>query len=158
MLGQIRVVQDDRKAVFIEFDHPVKFKMNQIVNVSDKKKARSLKQNSMYWAFITWCINPFGGDLQSQGHFSSDALHENIKEWIMASHSHDFPIDQKFTTTELNRKQFTEFFDLVNQELMVDILGVDTSGFWAEYERFKEWAQYNEPDFKTFMEEQYGRI
>lgn len=157
MLGRISVVQEDKKAVFIEFDRPVKFKMNQIVNVSDRKQVRTLKQNAMYWAFLTWCINPFGGDLQSQGHFSIDALHENIKEWIVATHRRDFNISSRFTTTELDKKQFREYFDLVNQELMVDILGVDTSGFWAEYDRFQKWAEYNEPDFRTYMEEQYAR-
>ncbi|HBR28402.1 MAG TPA: hypothetical protein DD789_03070, partial [Firmicutes bacterium] len=136
MLGQIKVVQSDGKAVFIEFDKPVQFKMNQIVNVTGRKKVRTLRQNAMYWAFLTWCINPFGGDLQSQGHFSVDALHENIKEWIMASHGHDFLISKKFSTTELNPKQFQKYFDIVNHELLVDILEVDTSGFWQEYKAF----------------------
>ena len=156
MLGQVKAVQKDKKAVFIVFDRPARFKMNQVVNVSDRKQVRTLKQNAMYWAFLSWCISPFGGDLQSLGHFSVDALHENIKEWLMATHKRDFNIDGKFTTTELDKKQFAEFFNLVNQELMVDILEIDTSGFWVEYERFKEWAQYNEPDFRTFMDGQHG--
>ena len=157
MLGQIRVVQDDQKAVFIEFDRPCNFKMSQVVNVSGRKQVRTLKQNAMYWAFLSWCINPFGGDLQSSGHFSVDALHENIKEWIVATHRHQFNIDSKFTTTELDKKQFAEFFDIVNLELMVEILERDTSEFWVEYDRFKEWAEYNEPDFRAYMEEHYTK-
>ena len=156
MLGQVKVVQSDGKAVFIEFDKPVQFKMDQIVNVSGKKKVRTLRQNAMYWSFLTWCINPFGGDMQSQGHFSVDALHANIKEWIMDSHGHDFQIDRKFTTTDLNPKQFQKFFDLVNYELMVDILEVETSGFWADYERYRAWTEYNGEDFGRYMEESYG--
>jgi len=156
LLGQIKAVQDDRKAVFIEFRSPVKYQMNQIVNVSDQKQVRTLKQNAIYWAFLTWCINPYGGDLQSQGHFSIDALHENIKGWIIVTHNKDFNVQGRFTTTELDKKQFNKFFDLVNLELMVEILGVDTSGFWEEYDRFREWAEYNEPDFGAFMAECHG--
>lgn len=158
MLGKITVIQKDRKAVFIEFDKPVDFKINQIVNVSERKKVRTLKQNAMYWAFLTWCIHPFGGDLQSQGHFSVDALHADIKAWFTMTHGHEFPMDGKFTTTELDIKQFRRYFDIVNQELMVDTLGVDTSGFWADYERYRAWAEYNEENIGRYMEERYGRV
>ena len=153
MLGQVRAVQDDKKAVFVEFEEPCRFKMGDTVNVSDQKKKRTLKQNALYWVFLTWCIHPFGGDLQSQGHFSVDALHENIKEWFTATHRRQFNINGKFSTTSLNKKQFKEFFDLVNLELMVDILGVDTSGFWDEYEKYYEWIEYNPEDFQAYMDE-----
>lgn len=153
MLGKVSAIQDDSKAVFIQFDQKCKFKLNEPVNVSNQRFKRTLKQNSFYWAYLTWCIHPFGGDLQSQGHFSVDAFHEDVKAWIEASHSHDFPIDKKFSTAGLDKKDFARFFDLVNAELMVEILGVDTSPFFIEYEKYRRWAEYNEPDFRRFMDE-----
>jgi hypothetical protein len=127
--------------------------MGETVNVTKKRKARTLKQNALYWCFLSWCIHPFGGDLQSSGHFSIDALHEDIKAWFKATHRHDFNINGRFSTADLNKKKFKEFFDLVNLELMIDILGVDTSGFWKEYEKYGTWTNYNDEDFRTFMDE-----
>lgn len=158
MLGKITVVQEDRKAVFVELEQPGRFKIGDTVNVSKKKQNRTLKQNSMYWAFLTWCIHPAGGDLQSQGHFSKDALHENIKAWIKVEHKHDFNVEEEFTTTELDKKQFGEFFDIINHELMVEKLGLDTSGFWAEYEKYTRWVDFNNDDFRSFMDEQVSEV
>ncbi len=154
MLGKVSVIQSDKKAVFIKFENPCKFKMGETVNVSNQKRKRTLKQNAFYWVFLTWLIHPYGGDLQSQGHFSVDALHEDIKAWITMTHKHDFDIRKRFSTAELDQKQFRKFFDLVNQELMVDILGVDTSGFWKEYEKYSRWVEYNSEDFQAYMDEQ----
>jgi hypothetical protein len=158
MVGKVTAVQDDHKAIFVELEKPTNLKVGDEVNVSKQKHKRTLKQNSMYWAFISWCIHKNGGNLQAQGHFSVNALHDNIKEWIESAHSHDFPIDNKFTTTELDRKQFKEFFDLVSQELMVEILGVDTSRFWRDYEKYPKWSLYNRDDFKGYMDEIYHDI
>lgn len=153
MIGRVTVVQDDKTAVFVQFDRPGVFKMGDEVNVSKQRKQRSLQQNRLYWAFLTWLIHPAGGDLRSQGHFSTDALHQDIKAWIESEHQHDFPIDKKFSTTELTTQQFNEFLDLVSQELFTEFLGVDVSGFWVEYGKFSRWSEYNEPDMKTYMDE-----
>jgi len=153
MIGRVTVVQNDNKAVWVEFDQPCKFRMGDEVNVGKKRHIRTLQQNRLYWAFLTWLIHPAGGNLREQGHFSTNALHEDVKAWIESEHNHDFPIDTKFSTAELSTKQFNEFIDLVNQELFVEILGVDTSGFWREYERFSKWAEYNSDDMKAYMDE-----
>jgi hypothetical protein len=132
MIGLIRAMQDDNKAVFIEFSTSAKFKMNQPVEVKVKRSIRTLPQNALYWSFLSWCISPEGGDLQSQGHFSIDALHEDIKSWFKSTHKHDFDIDKVFTTTELNAKEFGEYFEIVNAELMIQFFGIDTSGFFKD--------------------------
>lgn len=151
MLGIITVIQDDCKAVFVELQEPANFKMGEQVNISKAKKIRSLKQNALYWVFLTWLINPFGGDLQSQGHFSVDSLHDNIKEWIKMTHPHQFNVDKKFSTAELSKKDFGLFFDLVKQELFTEILGVDILGFEKDYEKYSSWSQYSTGDMNEFL-------
>lgn len=153
MLGIIKVIQDDLKAIFIEFPDKCKFKEGEQINVSSEKKKRTLKQNALYWAFLTWLIHPFGGDMQSAGHFSTDGLHENLKAYTENNAPHDFPYDNKFSTRELTKEEFTRWFDWISQDLIVDKLGVDTSGFWAEYEKYGKWIEYNNDDFRRFMDE-----
>jgi hypothetical protein len=136
MLGKVTVIQSDNKAAFIEFQEPVKFKLNQLVEVKEHRKKRSLNQNALYWSWLTWCISPEGGDLIDQGFFSPDALHESIKAWIADKYPHQFTIKaiNKFTTTELNTKEFNEYLGIVDRELMVNFFGIDTSQFWGEAE------------------------
>ena len=154
MLGRVTVVQDDKKAVCIVFDAPVKFKPDEQVNVTRKRKQRTLKQNRMYWAYLTWCIHPAGGNLQEMGHFSTDALHEDIKAWFKETHKEDFEIiDGKFSTAELDRQAFKRFFDIVNQELMVEFFEIDTSGYWRDYEKYGAWGMADQ-DFRAWMDEE----
>jgi hypothetical protein len=156
MLGVIKAIQDDKKAVFVELNKPADFHMGEEVNVSKPKRIRSLKQNAIYWTFLSWLINPKGGDLKSQGHYSTDSLHENIKAWLKETHPQQFEIDYKFSTTELTRKEFGEFLDIVNQELFVEFLGVDTSGFWAAYDQYI--GSNGTDGFKRFMSEYVPKV
>jgi hypothetical protein len=128
MLGKILSIQDDHKAAFIEFDAS-KLKMGDMVNIKKARSVRSLQQNRLYWAFISWCISPKGGDLQSQGHFSKDGLHEDIKQWFKSTHQHDFDIDEMLSTATLNTKEFTQYFEIVKFELMAGFFGIDVSKF-----------------------------
>lgn len=153
MVGKVTAIQDDEKAVFIQFDEKCKFKLNELANVSSKRFKRTLPQNNFYWAFITWCVHENGGALCDQGHFSVNALHEDVKAWIEAAHSHDFPIGKKFSTAGLDKRDFGRFFDLVNAELMIEKLGVDTSPLFRDYEKYNRWSDYNDPDFRRFMDE-----
>ncbi len=153
MDGKIICADDNHREFTVILEQPASFKLNQEVTVNPVKKIRSLKQNSFYWVFLEWLINPFGGDLQSQGHFSIEGLHEDIKAWIKATHEHDFKMDKRFTTTELTRQEFKKFFDIVSQELMIDILGVDTSGFWQDYQRFENWQVTNPGGMSEYLRE-----
>ena len=154
MLGKISVIQDDRKAVFIELFAPAKYRVGEIVSITKKKKARTRKQNNFYWCFLAWCIHPAGGNLQEQGHFSAEGLHEDVKAWFKDRHGKDFGIEGKFSTTTLDKDKFKQFFDRVNQELMVEFFDVDTSVFWREYEKYGTWVDYNSEDFGAYMDEQ----
>ena len=154
MLGRVACIEKGNKAVFVQFDEPCKFKLNEPVNVSSKRITRTLPQNRLYWVFLSWCIHPRGGDLQSQGHFSKDALHQNIKDWLKDTHPQDFNITKKFTTTELDKQEFNRFLEIVKQELMVEFFGIDISGFEIEYEKYGRWTEYsNSEDFRRFMDE-----
>jgi hypothetical protein len=62
MLGRVTVIQEDKKAIFIQFDQPVSFKTNQPVKVTEHKKNRSLSQNRLYFGFLKWCISREEGE------------------------------------------------------------------------------------------------
>jgi hypothetical protein len=139
MLGIVRAIQEDKKAVFIELTEPCNFKLNQPIEVKEHKKKRSLSQNALYWAYLTWIISPEGGNLIDQGHFSPDALHEDIKSWIETKYPHQFTARKinRFTTTELNTKEFNEYLAIVDRELMVQFFEINTAKFWGEVEAEK---------------------
>jgi hypothetical protein len=153
MLGRVTVIQDDKRAVFVELEEPAHFKINEEVVINKAKKVRTLPQNSLYWVYLTWIVDPNGGDLRSRGYFSVDALHLNIKGWIKETHPQQFKVDKKFTTTTLTRQEFSQFFDLVNQELFIEFFEIDTSPFWVDYERFGRWQQSNPGDMSDFLKE-----
>jgi hypothetical protein len=158
MLGKITAIQQDHKAIFIELETTASFKMGQVVEVTKAKKHRSIQQNRLYWAFLTWCIHPKGGALCDQGHFSTDALHANVKAWIESTHAHDFAFDKNFSTADLTTKQFNDFLELVSHELFGEILGIDTSGFELARGQYDKYGEYRSGSFKDFMDEQYNDL
>jgi hypothetical protein len=57
-------------------------------------------------------------------------------------------MEERFSTTKLDKEGFGRFLDIVNQELMVEFFGIDTSGFWREYETMQgEYGVYSEAPF-----------
>ena len=131
MIGQIRAVGDDKKSVYIEFKEPGKYKLNQLVEVKEHRPHRTLRQNRLYWGFLQWCISREGGGLIDEGHFSVDGLHADIKAWIQSEYPNQFNFRELFSSAALNTKEFTEFVELVDRELMIKFFGIDTSRFWA---------------------------
>jgi hypothetical protein len=138
MLGRISVIQDDRKAVFVEFDSPVSFKQGQQVDIKEHKRQRSLNQNRLYFGFLQWCISEDGGNLVEKGHFEVDGLHTDIKSWVQSEYPNQFNIKEIFSSATLNTKEFTEFIALVDRELMVKFFRIDTSRFWGDVEKESE--------------------
>jgi hypothetical protein len=116
-------------------ESPVEFKQNDLVDVKKHRRNRSLNQNRLYWSFLTWCISQEGGGLIEQGHFSSDALHSDIKAWIQSEYPHQFDFKKIFSSAELNSKEFNDFMELVERELMNNFFGIDTSKFWGTTEQ-----------------------
>ena len=80
---------------------------------------RTLPQNAFYWLFLEWLIKDAG--LNEQGHFCSQALHDNLKAHF-----------KEESTSQMNKMEFSEYFEKVDQ-FMQDFFEIDTSPFWEEY-------------------------
>lgn len=132
MFGKVVSIQDDKLAAFIELEQLATFKIGDQIDIKKHKRTRTIQQNRLYWAWLTWCISPEGGRLIDKGHWSTDGLHADIKAWIQSEHPHQFNVDKLFSSAELNTKEFTDFIDIVDRELMVKFFEIDTSKFFGE--------------------------
>lgn len=86
-----------------------------IVSVQWGKK-RTTNQNSLYWQFLTWCIEE--GGLKRHGHFFPDALHENVKQHLV-----------KESTSDMTTTEFNDYFEKVKM-FMKEFFEVDVDSFF----------------------------
>jgi hypothetical protein len=100
------------------------FKEGDLITLH-KGSTRTTSQNNFYWKYLTWMIE-FGG-LQELGHFSVEALHDNLKAHFKIA-----------TTTDMGKTEFGEYMDKVNG-LMID-LGTNPAEFWEQYQ--EEYGKY----------------
>ncbi len=83
---------------------------------------RSLPQNALYWAFLTWLVDDAG--LKDKGHFFPETLHENLKKHLIKG--------KQPTTTDFNKVEFSEYFEKVEQFIQ-EFFEIDTAPFWESH-------------------------
>ena len=100
--------------------------IGQIISVK-WGSVRTLPQNSLYWLFLTWCINE--GGLKDQGHFFPETLHDNLKKHLLGGAKIN---PEEITTTDLTKSDFGEYFDKVDK-FMQEFFEINTAPFWEEH-------------------------
>ena len=122
--------ESGRFIVTLEFNEKVP-RVGDIVNVK-WGSTRSREQNALYWAYLSWLINH--GGLKDHGHYSEQALHENLKAHFISEKVMDkgqFKAIEEGTTTDLNKSEFSEYMTKVGC-FMREFFKVDDSAFWGE--------------------------
>lgn len=130
LTGHIRFISDD-KYLFIAPDYEGKYIKVGYERLHDKKTSR---QGRFFFAFL--------GDpsilkqLHDQGYYSVDDLYPALKVYLQKIRPlwKLFESQDNFSIKEIGKDE--EFSELINytEMYLTQVMGVDTSQFWKEYE------------------------
>ncbi len=111
----------------------------------------TLKQLRFVHAYFGFCIEHGG---ERVGHYDAHAFWTDAKAWLKAAH----PIAefQRITLSDMTMEALEKILRIIDLEYIQEIIEIDTSLFWAEYEdwiasgtelEFDEWVNYSEDKF-----------
>lgn len=128
-------IKDGKLFVTLEFNERVP-RISETVTVK-WGAVRTHSQNALYWAFLSWLIDH--GGLKDHGHFSPEALHEDLKAHFLSEKimvKGQFVAIEDPSTTDLDKVQFGEYLDKVDK-FMQSFFNINTADFWAENSNIK---------------------
>lgn len=130
--AKVLAVKDDLAKIKIASQkNPLK--VGEAITVR-KGSQRTGNQNALYWVYLSWLIKE--GGLKAQGHFSPDALHEDLKAYFLSEKKYDkgmFKVLMTESTADLTKSEFGTYFDEVDK-FVVSFFGVNTQPFWDTYQ------------------------
>ena len=127
--GKVLAVKDNLIKVEVA---QKKFKVGDNVHIV-KGSQRTISQNNMYWAYLTYVIE---NGANEYGHFSPDGLHLSLKQHFLAEKKlskGEWKELEQATTTDLSKSEFSAYWEKVDH-FVNETFEVDTSDFWQEYE------------------------
>jgi len=107
-------------------------KEGTVVNIS-WGKIRSIKQNNLYWQFLTWLIEE--GGMKEQGYMFPEELHESLKGRLLSTivtSKAGFDTRVIKSTTDLTADEFLSYIEKC-EHLLKEYCGVSAREFWTEY-------------------------
>lgn len=125
MIGKVVQSKYDGHLVLVRADN---LKVGDVVTVK-KGKTRTQLQNSKYWVYLNWLIN---NGLKEHGHFSAEALHENLKRHFVSDkklEKGNLKEISEGSTSTLSTCEFNDYIQMID-DFMLEFFNIDTSEFW----------------------------
>jgi len=131
MKSRARITRKKDKSYVIVADTD-KLRVGDTITIK-RGAIRSLPQNSLYWVYLTWCIN---NGLKEHGHIHPEALHLNLKSHFISTKVFTrgkFKLIEMGSTTEMNKIEFGEYLEKCDH-FINEFFGLNTSPFWEVYQ------------------------
>ncbi|HCL55461.1 MAG TPA: hypothetical protein DHW82_00410 [Spirochaetia bacterium] len=127
MKGKVIKLDKAKNLVLFQIYGWVGLKEEQFFEIKKEKKIRSLSQNALYWLFCEFTGNELC--------MTRDEIHEGFKSLhLKKTEERNGKRFETFqSTADLDSFEFTQYLDKCN--LTAIEYGVDTSSFWADYEK-----------------------
>jgi len=126
-----RIISIDKQEKTAVVHLPTCPKEGTLISVS-WGKARSLKQNNLYWQLLTWYVEV--GGMKEQGYMFVEELHTALKGRLLSTIDSSKGFDTRVigSTTNLKADEFMVYIEKIGY-LLQQYCGVSAKGFWEEY-------------------------